>query len=116
MTDKESGSVYVDVNSMDWEPTRFPGISIKILWKDEESEAYTALFRLEAGAKLPRHRHRGVEQTFVITGSLVDEHGVCKAGNFVWRQPGSVHSAHSEGECLAIGIFQGPNDFLDEAE
>ena len=116
MAGKDSGSVYIDVDDMDWEPTRFPGISIKVLWKDEASDAYTALFQLKPGAELPRHRHGGVEQTFVLQGSLVDEHGVCTAGNFVWRHPGSVHTAHSPEGCLAIGIFQGLNEFLDNVE
>ena len=106
MTDKHNGSVYIDVDDMDWEPTQFPGVAIKVLWKDEASDAYTALFQLEPGAELPRHRHCGVEQTFVLQGSLVDEHGVCSAGNFVWRHAGSDHTAHSPDGCLAIGIFQ----------
>jgi len=107
-------SVYVDVEKLDWEPTGFPGVTVKVLWRDEESEAYTGLFRMAPGARLPRHRHTAVEQTYVLEGSLVDEEGICKAGNFVWRLPGSVHSAHSPQGCLAIGIFQKPNEFLEQ--
>lgn len=111
----DAGSVYVDVESMDWQPTRFPGIRIRILWQDETTGAYTAMFQVDPGARLPKHRHVGVEQTYVLEGSLVDDEGVCTAGNFVWRHPQSVHSAHSPDGCLAIGIFQQPNEFLDDA-
>ena len=110
----ESGSHYLDVPSMPWTDSGVPGVKIKMLWQDEASGAHTALFRLEPGAQLPRHRHVGVEQTFVLEGSLVDNDGACTAGNFVWRSANSVHTAHSPDGCLALGIFQKPNEFLEE--
>ena len=65
------------------------------------------------GATLPKHRHRGVEQTFVLEGSLVDDDGSCTAGYFVWRDCESVHTAHSPDGCVALGIFQKANEFFD---
>ena len=108
------GSVYVDVARLKWRPTSFPGVEMKVLWRDEASGAFTALFKAQPGARVPLHRHGGVEQTFVLEGSLVDDEGICAAGDFVWRRPGSIHSAHSPNGCLTIGIFQKPNEFLDE--
>ncbi|MEO1994691.1 MAG: cupin domain-containing protein [Planctomycetaceae bacterium] len=113
MTPESSDSTYVDVVQMDWQPTPFVGIEIKVLWRCATSAAYTALFRVAPGARLPRHRHIGVEQTFVLEGSLVDEHGACTAGNFVWRRPESIHEAYSPDGCLAIGVFQSPNEFME---
>ena len=55
----------------------------------------TILTRMEPGARLPRHRHVGLEQSFILEGSLVDDDGECTAGNFVWRRPGSIHHAWS---------------------
>ena len=110
--DNQLGSVYLDVENLDWQPSEFAGISLKILWRDESSGAFTALFRMEPGSRLPRHRHTGVEQSYVLEGSLVDDEGVCRAGNFVWRHPGSIHSAHSPDGCVTLGIFQSPNEFL----
>ena len=114
ISDHPQDSEYVEVENLQWKPTDFPGVMVKILWKQEDGEGFTALFRLDPGARLPVHRHQGVEQTFVLEGSLVDEAGICTAGNFVWRRPGSVHSAHSPDGCLSIGIFQRPNEFLQE--
>ena len=113
MTEQGPGSQYIDVKKLDWQPTQVPGVMIKPLWRDEGGEAYTALFRLDPGARLPQHRHPRVEQTFVLEGSLVDAEGTCTAGNFVWRRPGSVHAAHSPDGCIALGIFQSPNEFLE---
>ena len=109
-----AGSTYVDVDNTPWQPTGFPGISIKVLWQDDRSQAYTALFKAEPGAHLPLHRHRGVEQTFILEGRLVDEEGECTAGNFVWRKPGSIHEAYAPDGLLGIGIFQEPNEFLNQ--
>ena len=114
ITKQTPGSVYLEVEKLEWKPTRFPGVTSKMLWQDEAGEAYTALMRLLPGARLPRHRHTAVEQTYVLEGSLVDEEGVCTAGNFVWRFLGSVHSAHSPEGCLVLAIFQKPNEFLEE--
>ena len=114
MTDPTPNSEYVDVKHMEWEATDFPGVVMKLLWKETNGNGFTALFQMAQGSRLPRHRHQGVEQTFVLEGSLVDEEGICTAGNFVWRHPGSIHSAHSPDGCLCLGIFQAPNEFLEE--
>ena len=47
---------------------------------------------------LPSHRHVGIEQSYVIEGTLVDDDGACSAGNFVWRRPGSS-SASTAASC-----------------
>jgi len=105
-------SVYVDVSKIPWEPTPFPGVEVKTLYRDASGRV-TSLTRLAPGAVLPRHRHVGLEQSFVLEGTLVDEDGACTAGNFVWRRPGSVHHAWSPDGCVVLGVFEAPNEFLD---
>lgn len=104
-------SVYLDVSQIDWEPTPYPGVSTKTLYREPSGRA-TTLTRMTPGARLPKHRHAGLEQSYVLEGTLVDEDGACTAGNFVWRRPGSVHSAWSPDGCVVLGIFEAPNDFL----
>ncbi len=112
-TKVQPGSVYVDTSKIEWEPTKFPGVACKVLYRDQTGEAFTALFKFEPGARLPRHRHAGIEQSYVLSGSLVDADGACTAGNFVWRQSGSVHDAHSPDGCVVLGTFQKANEFLE---
>jgi anti-sigma factor ChrR (cupin superfamily) len=100
---------------MDWEPSGFPGVWNKVLYEDPSGRR-TILTRFEPGAELPRHRHVALEQTFILEGSLMDDDGECTAGNFVWRRPGSVHRAWSPNGCLGIGIFERPNEFLEEPD
>ncbi|MBM80448.1 MAG: hypothetical protein CMJ78_07635 [Planctomycetaceae bacterium] len=113
MLDDLPNSIYVNVEDLEWQETGHAGVTMKVLRRDVDGLGFTAMFRMQPGARLPRHRHTGVEQTYVLEGSLVDDDGVCTAGNYVWRPVGSIHSAHSPDGCLTIGIFESPNEFLD---
>ena len=69
------------------------------------------------GAVLPDHEHVMVEQTYVISGKLVDSEGPAEGltvgpGEFVWREPGSRHSATTPEGGLMIAMFQIPNKFF----
>lgn len=105
-------STYLDVSRIEWEPTRFPGVYTKKLYEDATGKT-TSLTKMDKGAVLPTHRHVGLEQSYVIQGTLVDDDGACTAGNFVWRRPGSVHKAWSPDGCIVLGVFDTPNQFLD---
>ena len=104
-------SRYVDVASIPWQPTRWPGIEIKILMEDKETGLQTVLTRLAPGAVLTDHMHVQIEQSWVIEGSLVDNEGACTAGNFVFRPAGSRHVASAPNGALVLGFFLKPNIF-----
>ncbi|MCS7268614.1 MAG: cupin domain-containing protein [Geminicoccaceae bacterium] len=106
-------SRYVRVDEIPWQPTRFPGIEIKVLLEDQERGLLTALFRWAPGARLPLHEHVEIEQSFVLEGSFRDEQGICRAGDYVWRPAGSRHEAWSEEGCVLLAFFLKPNRFLD---
>jgi anti-sigma factor ChrR (cupin superfamily) len=107
-------SRYVDVESLPWAPTKYPGVEIKVLLEDRETGLLTALFRWQPGAVLPLHEHAEIEQTYVLEGSLADDEGEVTAGNFVWRPAGSRHVARSPAGALILGVFLKPNRFLDQ--
>lgn len=106
-------SRYVDVASIPWEPTPYPGVEWKVLLKDEETGLLTALFKWAPGSELPLHEHVEIEQTFVLEGSIEDEEGEATAGNFVWRPAGSRHVARSRNGALLLGTFLRPNKFFN---
>lgn len=108
----ELDSRYVNVDSLPWKPTPTPGIDMKILLQDKETGLLTALFRWAPGTELPLHEHVEVEQTYVLSGSIVDEEGEATEGNFVWRPPGNRHVARSPQGALVIAFFLRPNVFL----
>lgn len=108
-------SRYVNVESLPWKPTPYPGVEIKILLQDEATGLMTALFRWQPGAKLPLHEHVEIEQTYVISGTLADDEGEATAGNFVWRPSGNRHVAWAPNGALVLGMFLKPNKFLTGA-
>src|SRR6266700_6106000 len=72
------GSTYVKPQAMEWAPTQFPGISIKVLYEDKEKGEMTCLLKWAPGASLPMHKHPEIEQTYVIEGSFHDHDGICR--------------------------------------
>ena len=112
------GSRLVDVEALDWHPTRFEGIVVKPLLFDRASGLATSLMRMAPGSALPEHEHVAIEQTWVIEGHLVDKSGPdagieCTAGQFIWRPAGSRHSAWSPKGGLFLAMFQIPNRFFE---
>jgi anti-sigma factor ChrR (cupin superfamily) len=107
-------SRYVEVDALPWQPSRFPGIEIKVLMEDKESGLLTALTRFAPGAVLPLHQHLDLEQSWVLDGSLVDDEGEARSGDYVWRPAGSRHAAHSPGGALVLSFFLRPNRFLEQ--
>jgi len=110
----ELDSRLVDVGSLPWTPTKYPGIEMKILLEDKATGLLTALFRWQPGSKLPLHEHVEIEQTYVLEGSLEDEAGEVTAGNYVWRPARSRHEARSPNGALILSFFLRPNKFLDD--
>lgn len=106
------GSTYVKPQEMEWKPTRFEGISIKVLYEDAGKGEMTCLLRWAPGAKLPLHKHADIEQTWVLEGSFCDDAGTCRAGEFVWREAGSVHEARTDEGAVILAVFRKPNVFL----
>ena len=104
---------------MEWQKTRFPGCEAKTLLFDKSTGLVTALMRFAPGAVLPDHEHVKIEQTYVLEGRLVDKEGPAagldvKQGEFVWREPGSRHSAWTPEGGLMLAMFQIPNKFFEQ--
>ena len=101
--------VYVDVENMEWTPSRVPGSVQKTLYSDPETGRSTVLFKMAPGGVIPFHEHPELEQTYVLEGSLCDNEGECKAGEFVWRPGGSRHEAWSPNGATFIAFFRKPS-------
>jgi anti-sigma factor ChrR (cupin superfamily) len=106
-------SRYVNVSDLPWKPTGHPGVEMKVLMEDKDSGLLTALFRWQPGAVLPLHEHVEIEQTYVLEGSIVDDEGEVRKGDFVWRPKGNRHVARSPHGALVLGFFLKPNRFID---
>ncbi|MBO9330185.1 hypothetical protein A6B37_09145 [Achromobacter sp. HZ01] len=106
-------SRYVNVDELPWKPTPTPGIDMKVLLDVPETGLLTALFRWAPGTSLPLHEHVEIEQTYVLSGSIVDDEGEVREGNYVWRPKGNRHIARSPNGALVLSFFLKPNKFLE---
>lgn len=110
-----NGSVYVDPEQMEWRPSQFPKIQMKVLYRDDAAGEMTVLLKWEPGAVLPFHKHPEIEQSFVLEGSFSDHDGICRAGQYVWRHSGSLHETRSDEGCTILAIYRKPNIFFNTA-
>lgn len=111
----KGGSVYVDPNSMEWQKSQFDKIWTKVLYRDDADGAMTVLLKWEPGAVLPFHKHPEVEQSFVLEGSFYDHDGICRAGEYVYRHPNSMHETRSDEGCVLLAVYRKPNVFANTA-
>lgn len=114
----DTRSRVVRVADMPWQKTRFPGCEVKTLLLDPASGLVTALVKMAPGAELPDHEHVLIEQTYMLEGHLVDKEGPDQGlsvgpGEFVWRPPGSRHTAWAPTGALCLAVFQTPNKFFE---
>jgi anti-sigma factor ChrR (cupin superfamily) len=106
-------SVFVDVGALEWTPTRYKGVDVKVLYENKDTGIFAALFRWAPGSVFPLHEHVDIEQTYVLEGALEDEEGNCTAGNFVWRPSGSRHVARAPNGALLLAMLLKPNKFFE---
>ena len=111
----KNGSTYIDPKGLEWEKSQFEKIWKKVLYQNEAAGEMTVLLKFEPGAVLPFHKHPEIEQSWVLEGSFYDHDGICRAGQYVWRTPGSLHETKSDEGCLLLAIYRKPNIFFNSA-
>jgi len=72
-----------------------------------------SLIRLQQGANIPQHGHRGTEYTVVLDGSFSDEDGIYHKGDFLIRKPGDKHAptATTDKDCWCLTALEAPLKF-----
>lgn len=109
------GSTYVRASEMEWSPTRFDKVSMKVLYENKEAGEMTCMIKLEPGAYIPFHMHPELEQAYIISGSMYDHDGIARAGDYVWRKPGSKHDNTSEEGAVILAVYRKPNLYYNAA-
>lgn len=88
----------------EWQETPDRGVLTKVLFVDKARETVTSLVKMLPGARVPQHRHLGVEQCLVLEGDLRTGGLTLQAGDYNCCQPDTVHAElHTEqGNLLLI--------------
>jgi anti-sigma factor ChrR (cupin superfamily) len=94
------------VAEMPWTEA-FPGMHAKRVWEDPATKRAALIARLEAGAKIKRHRHNGDELIFVLEGTNVDEFCVVTPGNLTYRPDGCLHEVTTKSGGLWLSVATG---------
>ena len=81
-------------------------------YQDVDEQPVIALLRYQAGARVPRHRHRGIETILVLTGTQSDEAGCYETGSLVINPVGSEHSVWSEQGCVVLVQWDKAVEFI----
>jgi quercetin dioxygenase-like cupin family protein len=67
------------------------GIQIKFLFNDPVNKTVTSLMRLRPGSAIPRHKHSGFEQCYVVEGEMILGNDRYTAGDFFCAMPDTIH-------------------------
>lgn len=72
-----------------------------------------SLIRIQQGASIPTHGHRGKEYTVILDGSFSDCNGIYHQGDFLVQNPGDKHSptATADKDCLCLAVLEAPLQF-----
>jgi len=98
-------TVEVNSNELSWTPTKWPGISRKLLRNDRATGARATLLKLEPNARLPRHMHPAGEEVFVLSGRVRFEDTWYEAGYYLYSPPGSSDEVFTEaGATLFVAL------------
>ncbi|MFL6230276.1 MAG: cupin domain-containing protein [Pyrinomonadaceae bacterium] len=99
----------IDLSAIDWRETRYEGVAIKVLRRDDVTRDATVLIRMKPGCSYPAHRHVGVEEVFVLQGGYRDDRGEHRAGDYVLNDADSRHHPVAlEGEdCVMLAFAHG---------
>lgn len=114
MTDLNMPEVMCDGADLNWAPV-VPGIDLKRLFTSPETGRWTVLFRCQAGSFIPRHKHLGAGEYFVLKGRMDYRMGTALAGVYGYEPIGAVHDMTSFPEYTELLFTNfGPVLFLNE--
>lgn len=93
-----------------WKPV-LPGIEVKTLRFDPQARTVSFLLRAQAGASLPAHGHRMLEECVVLEGEFTMGDVTFRAGDFVTGHPGEAHPATSTRTGVLVYLRGSADDY-----
>ena len=95
-----------------WAETGVPGIRARVLAVDRARSLVTLVIRAEPGAVYPSHKHHGPEECFVISGSVMIDGRVLRAGDFHHADEDSDHGEITTTEGAEVLFVGAVEDYL----
>jgi anti-sigma factor ChrR (cupin superfamily) len=114
--------LHIAASQMPWRAF-FPGVDFKLLRASAETGVFTLLLRAVAGASLPRHRHLGAGEYYMVSGKMLVRGGkerggiTAVAGDWGYEPLSVIHDTTEFPE-VSVLLFtnHGPIQFLDDKD
>ena len=90
----------------EWETLR-EGIQIKHLSRDEGKNLQIDLLKIEPSWSDKGHIHESWEWVYILEGSMEDEKGIHKKGDFLINEKDVLHKTSSKEGCLILIVWCG---------
>lgn len=114
MTETQPKDVLVSSGTLSWMPLG-PGTWYKLLRVSEETGTWSALLKMEPGARFAPHKHFGAAEFYVLKGALEYRAGVAREGDYGYEPLGVEHGATTCAEETIITFTAyGPIVFYNE--
>ena len=95
-----------------WADLGMPGVTMKVLHKDEATGAMAVLTRIEAGASIPAHWHTYADETVYVVGDFVEDGTSYGPGSYFVGKARTPHGPHSTvSGCVVLTHFSAELDF-----
>lgn len=96
-----------------WIPASLPGLDFKILHRDDARAYTTRLLRFAPGSTYPAHRHGGIEEVFIVSGSVSLNGVLLRSGDYCRSEPGTLETAAFSAEGgMAIIVSSDADQFV----
>jgi anti-sigma factor ChrR (cupin superfamily) len=95
----------------EWLATAIDGLRMKILALDRARDRVTMLLRAEPGTRYPAHRHSGPEECYVVSGSVMVEGRLLRAGDFHHAEGESDHDELWTEEGVEVLLVATASDY-----
>jgi anti-sigma factor ChrR (cupin superfamily) len=100
------GNRYLEAGPLAWEESGTPGFLVKRLHEDTATGESTWLMKMEPGCTSPPHAHDTFEEVYVLEGAFHDGGRLLKAGDYVAREVGAMHSADTQDGAVMLVVYR----------
>ena len=99
-----------------WRKHPVPGVEVSILHTDFAARRRSGVLKAAPGMCYPLHRHRGVEEIYMISGDLIVGDDTYGAGDYIRSYPGSAHTNQSQGGCMFFFNTSMDDEYFESAD
>lgn len=96
----KNASRRIETAKATWKQAKFGGVEYIPLNTEAGDKAGSMIVKLAANTQYPKHRHRGVEEIFVLKGTLVIGEQTLRGGDYLFSPAGSMHAMSTVEGCL----------------